>query len=281
MRSDKNSAAGKGHRLLFLAGVLCIIASLCVFPVRVLVGALFFANAQALMQTGAGTLADSPTSEGPFAGDPVEIQRQLESALAADPGQARYSKALADLHFKLGKWSEVMAVVSGSEVIHGFDATKHYAKVQEHLRHAIELEPFNAGHYLAFGMLQLQNGETAAAQHFATANALRPVDVVQRYIIARGYLLAHLNDHALAEARAMASNDDSYRLPEGAVRRDFAKTAADETESSVKNSYLYRALEIAWRASDRDRMVVRSIVPLNDEALEVADRFFEDKGLDE
>jgi hypothetical protein len=48
----------------------------------------------------------------------------------------------------------------------------------------------------------------------------------------------------------------------------------------LSRSFLFKALEIAWRASDRDKMAVLKIAPSNADASEVVRLFMEWKGIE-
>jgi hypothetical protein len=95
------------------------------------------------------------------------------------------------------------------------------------------------------------------------------------------YLLMGKKDEALEHARALAAMDDSYLLPESPQKELMLEQRHPAYLSMLANSYLFKSLEITWRASDKDIVVVKNMVPLDREARGVLRLFLEGKGIED
>ena len=78
----------------------------------------------------------------------------------------------------------------------------------------------------------------------------------------------------------VARIDESYLIPESPWKSLAVERRAPQYLDVLRESYLFKALEIAWRASE-DRGIVMSIVPDSADAEAVHSLFLEWKGLEE
>jgi tetratricopeptide (TPR) repeat protein len=147
-----------------------------------------------------------------------------------------------------------------------------------HLRQAIKLEPTNPDYHLALGRLY----DTGRGDPNLAAGELRkavdafPVNAPLRYSVAMQYLLTGRNGDALEQARRLARLDDSYILRKSEYHTDMIERQTPGYLSMLAGSYLYSALEIAWRVS-RDPEVVKGIAPDNPDADRVVQLFLASK----
>lgn len=93
------------------------------------------------------------------------------------------------------------------------------------------------------------------------------------------YLLSGKKAEALEQARALARLDDSYVIPESASKTLMIQRRTKGYLLRLSSSYLFQALEIAWRATG-DIGQVKSITPANDDARAVLDLFLEWRGFE-
>jgi tetratricopeptide (TPR) repeat protein len=208
--------------------------------------------------------------------------RALEQASALAPMNSDYPRSLSGLYVRLAVWQEAMQAM-GAPVPDSLgpvdrlrDAALHSAK------QASALDPSNADHLLALGQMYAAAGDREAALvQLTRAAGSYPVNGSIRYAAAMQMLLLGLDRQALEQARLLARYDDSYRLDDDdPVSVQIRERRPPGYEESLAKSYLYKAMEISWRASAKDPKTVNDIVPDNADAREAARLFFEQKGAD-
>jgi tetratricopeptide (TPR) repeat protein len=148
-----------------------------------------------------------------------------------------------------------------------------------HLKKAISLEPTNPDYHLALGKLYDAGGEPDQAEkELKKAAAAYPVNAPLRYSLAMHYLLTGRKGDALKQARILAKIDDGYILRKSLQKSYVMERQSPGYLSLLSNSYLYSALEIAWRVS-RDTQVIRGIAPDTPEASQVVQLFMEKRNI--
>lgn len=206
----------------------------------------------------------------------------LRSASATEPSRPLYHKALGDLYFRLGIWAQAMRLADADAQPGALQGGDAFDTASVEFRRAIELEPLNPYNHLAMGMLLDATGavpELSEKEYWKAAGAY-PVNATIRYAIARQYLLTGRTGDALEQARILAELDDTYKLPNDTDKKGTMERMDRSYQAFLSRSYLFHALEIAWRVS-KDPLVVKGITPDNDEAREVLALFFEWNGFDE
>ncbi|MBI5885681.1 MAG: hypothetical protein HZB85_03760 [Deltaproteobacteria bacterium] len=206
---------------------------------------------------------------------------QLKAASAMEPSRALYHKARGDIYFKLGNWAQAMRLADAELPPGALQAEEAFESASAEFRRAIELEPLDPHNHLAMGMLL----DAAAAvpelseKEYGKAADAFPVNAPIRYAIAQQYLLTGRTGNALEQARILAALDDTYKLPSGTDKKMTIERMDRRYQTQLSRSYLFHALEIAWRVS-KDPQVVKGITPDNDEAREVLALFFEWNDID-
>ena len=206
----------------------------------------------------------------------------LKRAAALEPSRSLYPQTLADLYARLGEWATTMeslkapvpaGVPSGKEAL--------ALAVAESLR-AIALDPASPDLHLSLGTLYAAiDGDLVRADaQILLALAAHPANVQLRHAAAMIYLLAGSKARALEQARVLANLDDSYRIADSAQKTYQIERRTRPYLLRLKDSYLFRALEIAWRASE-DIDLVKGLAPHNDDAQAVVQVFLEWKGLEQ
>lgn len=206
---------------------------------------------------------------------------RLRSASNMNPSQAIYRKTLADIHSKLGRWSQATAA-TGSEPPPGVESVKEaFEAAAVELRAAISLDPVNPNYHFAMGMLldSMGAGPELSEKEFEKAAYAFPVNAPLRYAIAQHYLVTGRLGLALEQARMLASIDDTYIMPDSYESALAAERDTQAYRVRLTRSYLFAALDIAWRAS-KDVRVVKGIAPDTSEAKEVVRLFFELRGVE-
>lgn len=92
------------------------------------------------------------------------------------------------------------------------------------------------------------------------------------------HLLSRRKGDALEQARILAKIDDSYIIKDAEYKTDMIERQTPAYISKLTSSYLYSALEIAWRVS-RDPEVVKGIAPDTPDATPVVQLFLESRGI--
>jgi tetratricopeptide (TPR) repeat protein len=266
----------------FIAAALAVTCFLTLFPVKTLLSDWYSGRA-------AGLLDDPSTPGSDVIGISARTMQRyrsaaeaLEKAAALEPSDPRYQKALSDLYVRLGAWADAMERMNETLPAGAFAPADAFERAGRHLERAIDLEPSHAEYHLARGGLYQSRGDPAAAdREYAAAIAAWPVNAELRHDVAMRYLLGNDRAKALEHARVLAAIDRSY-LASGSGRAGAAAARHDAWYvARLSNSYLFKAFEIAWRASGGNIETIREMAPRNPDAQAAEDLFFESKGIEE
>ncbi len=189
-------------------------------------------------------------------------------------------KMQADLYLRLGKWADAMENMGEQVPTGALTKDEALAGARASLAAALSMEPFNPDYHLALGELNDLTG-TPADDEYRLAVLAAPYNAALRYLVALRQLNRGKKAEALQEARALAAMDDSYVLPESPAKQLMMERRTPEYLSVLARSYLFMALEVAWRASDKDISLVKKMVPDSKDAQEVLRVFLESKGIDQ
>lgn len=213
--------------------------------------------------------------------DYTEAISSLQKAVALDPSNSIHHKALSDLYSKLGRWAETMGSLNQPLPSGALSKDDAFKNALNHLRRAVSLEPANPDYRLALGQLYstVSADPLRANREFAKAIEAFPVNVPLRFSAAMYYLLSGNKEDALAQAQTLARLDDSYIVPQSFRKDHMVGRRSKEYMSVLYESYLFKALEIAWRAS-QDPRIIEEMAPANADAKAVSEAFMEWKGLD-
>ena len=271
-----------GKRRLLITAALIGATLLLIYPCRALLAEYYYNRV-------AGILDDPATEHRDVADISAETMPQyreaiasLERAAALAPARAAYLKVLAELYVRLGTWAGVMKGMDEPLPADALSKAEAFEKAMNCLKTAVFLEPLNPDYRLALGQLYDMAGDPASSEREYKAAVLAAShNAALRYSVAMRYLLMGKKDEALEHARALAAMDDSYLLPESPRKELMLEQRPPAYLSMLANSYLFKSLEIAWRASDKDIVVVKNMVPLDREAREVLRLFLEGKGIED
>jgi predicted Zn-dependent protease len=154
-------------------------------------------------------------------GEPQRARRQLDDALAEQPGEARLLALRGDLRLELGD----------------------LAGAAEDLEASRSADPMHAGAYAGLGRLSLRRGDPAAAGDlFARAAALDPSDPDIAYGAAQASLAAGDEDTAMEKLRALllehpehgpAANDLAWLLARAETDLDLAFELATRAQRAA------------------------------------------------
>ena len=201
----------------------------------------------------------------------------LQKAVSFAPSRALYQSALADLYNRLGKWSEIMLSLNAPLPADALSPVEASNKALYHLRRAVALEPTQPDVHLALGLLYDHRDEPGPAdEELKKAARAYPANAPLRYALALHYLNSGRKGDALEQARVLAKIDDSYILPESVQKGYILERQPPGYLLQMSNSYLYAALEIAWRVS-ADLEVVKGIAPDTPDAAPVVQLFINSK----
>jgi tetratricopeptide (TPR) repeat protein len=257
-----------------IAAIVLLALILLSFPVRDLAAGYFYSRVAAILDDEATEGRDvMPISEKSMPAYLAAIA-SLKTAAAIAPTHALYQGAIAELYTRLGKWSETMQSLKARLPDGAPTALDAADKALSHLKRAAMLEPTNPDYHLALGRLyDTGRGDPAlAAAELRKAVAAYPVNAPLRYSVAMQHLLSGRKGDALEQARALAKIDDSYILRKPELNTDMIERQTPGYLAMLSGSYLYSALEIAWRVS-KDPEVVKGIAPDNPDAARVVQLF--------
>jgi len=267
----------KSNFMLVVA--LLLTALLPAYPVRALLADYYYGRMESILDDPETEFRDALGISAETIPVYLSAIGALEKAVALAPSKTRYRKALFELYFKLGAWAGAMEGLG--ELLPPGALTKNEAFqiALDCLTTATALEPLNPDFHLALGQLAEAMGLPSSAAEYEAAVHIAPHNSGLRYAVAMRYLLSGRNKEALEHAEALAAMDDSYVVPESPAKQLILERRATTYISLLENSYLMKALELGWRASNKDVAAVRNLVPTGDEAWEVWRLFRERKGL--
>lgn len=272
-----------GRRLFLLPGSVVLIAVLLFFPLKMLIADYYHSRVAYILDDKSTEYLDMKDISGDTISDYNDAINSLKKASAVVPSRSIYHKGLSGIYSMLGRWAESMDAVAEPLPAGAVSAKEAFENSARYLKKAVYLEPANPDYHLALGKLYDRNNRDAllAEKEFAKAVAASPVNAALRYAIAMHCLLTGRKGEALEQARILAKIDDSYQTPPEDIRRKaMSETMEPAYLSRLYNSYLFGALEIAWRVS-KDKEVIKGIAPDNPDAKMAVQLFFDWKGIEE
>ena len=204
-----------------------------------------------------------------------------ERAHALEPNQALYAATVAEQYARLGRWAAALELTN-SPLPTGVPKQDHsFRQAERYLQTAVRLEPTNPDYHLALAdIYDVYRKDTVKVDaELKLAAEAFPINGAVRNAVAMHYLLAGRKNEALAQARQLAKSDDSYKLYESPQKADTLERMPQWYVNMLYRSYLFNALEIAWRVT-RNPQVVQSMVPDSPEAQIVLGVFMDSKGIE-
>lgn len=241
-----------------------------------------------LQMTSALRMIDDPTTEYR---DAIAITHEtlpvyekfltkLNRAVVIYPISPVYKFAAADAHRKIGLWLNTLSLLSDEEPNAFREGTNHLYKAFKYYRQAIAIEPTNADTHIALGTLAAWEGDmTTASEELERATMAYPINSAVRYAVAAQFLVADMPEQAVAHARALAKNDDSYMIMNMDQKKFIVENNRPRYEYMLTASYLFKSFEILWRASGKSVKMIQEAIPDNEEARDAAELFFAKKGI--
>lgn len=204
--------------------------------------------------------------------------KSLKKAASINPFISAYPAELGGLYAKLEKWIKIMEGISAPVPAEAVKKEEAYRNATRYIRKAVSLEPTNPWYHLSLGQLyETGNNPEMADKELKRAVISAPANIDLRYSVAIQYLLTGKSGDALEQARNIAALDTSYLPPDSIRGALMSEMMTDSYLSMIYNSYLFKALEIAWRGT-RDPDVVKGITPDNPDAKKAVSLFLESKG---
>ena len=264
-------------KLPLIAAILLLAFVMLSFPVRDLAADYYYRRASGFLDDETTEDLDvMPISEKSMPAYFAAVAA-LQKAAALAPSRSLYQRALSDLYNRLGKWSEIMQSLNAPLPADALSPRDASEKVLFHLRRAVALEPAHPDVHLALGLLYDNRGDPGpASEEFRKAATAYPVNAPLRYALAIHYLTSGRKGDALEQARLLAKTDDSYIIADSAKKAYILERQPPEYIAMLTRSYLYGALEIAWRVS-ADFEVVKGISPDTPDAAPVLQWFINSK----
>ena len=269
-------------KFLLIAAIVLLALIMLSVPVRDLAADYCYRRVAAILDDEATEGLDVlPISEKAMP-TYLEAIASLQTAAAIAPARALYQGALADLYTRLGKWAETMQSLKASVPAGTLSGRDAMDKALFHLRRAVVLEPTNPDYHLALGRLydSDRGSPKLAADELRKAVDAYPVNAPLRYSLAMQHLISGRKGDALEQARLLAKLDDSYILRKPEHKTDMIERQTPGYLSMLAGSYLYSALEIAWRVS-KDPEVVKGIAPDTPDATPVVQLFLASRRIEE
>ena len=266
------------RRRLYDLGSLLLIILLCIFPLRMLLGAWYYHAGLSFTDDPDTPYLDRKDITESSLSDYAFALGYIERANAAVPGMTLYLKTSAEMYSYLERWNATMHM-AGFNVSSPF-TRKAGSKAAEALYVAITKGPVDPELHMALASVYREQGNLLEAERsLERAVALYPLRPSIHYAVATDYLLMQNSKMALHHARAIAGLDDSYESHDHYDQVITRQRQPDYYRALLVKSYLFKAYEVAWRASFRDLSVIESLTPDNSYARDVEVLFREAKGI--
>ncbi len=266
-----------------VVGVIVAAALLLIHPVSSLVAFISYQRATSLVDDASTERIDLKPITRESLDDYGEAIRLLEFSERLAPNARKdYAFEAYRLQHKLARWKGLLKGLGDEPGGLVLDVEGAYADAERLLKMVIDSEPLNSDARIALARLYY---ERAGRPNFDEERALDlalksyPINVPLRHRVAMHYLLSGREGAALEQARIIAETDDTFSRYKLSSRSDFSGNWLAVRRGALYRSYLFGALEIAWRVS-HDPVVVRGILPGGDDAEDVFDIFVEWRGLD-
>ena len=264
---------------LLLIAHCSLLLLLLSFPVTDLMADYYYQRVAGILDDKTTEVLDvKPISESTM---PVYFEAigSLRKAAVLSPTRSTYQKALSEMHTRLGFWAETMESLKAPLPANALPPREAFENAIQYLEKAASLEPSNPDYHLALGRLysKMRGDARLADQELKRAAAAYPGSSPLRYTLAMHYLLSGRNGDALEQARALATIDDSYIMRESASKTIAMEKQAPWYLSWLSQSYLYNALEMAWKVA-QDPEVVKGVAPDTPDAAQVVQLFMESRG---
>ncbi|OHE24436.1 MAG: hypothetical protein A2Z43_03645 [Syntrophobacterales bacterium RBG_19FT_COMBO_59_10] len=264
------------RKLLCISALFLLVFILLSYPVRELTADYYYRRVAGILDDKTTEALDvKPISESAMPAYHEAIS-SLKTAAAFAPSRSVYPKALSEIYTRLGTWSETMEFLEAPLPANAIPHREVFESAVQCLEKAVSLEPTNPDYHLALGQLyeKVRGDARLADRELKRAADAYPASAPLRYALAMHYLLTGRKGDALEQARVLARIDDSYITPESARKADIMERQTPGYLSWLSRSYLYNALEIAWRVS-KDPEVVKGIAPDTPDASQVVQLFME------
>ncbi len=183
--------------------------------------------------------------------------RLLKAALSARASDSRHHKAVSELYLRIGIWAMAMETMNAPLPSGLLSSKDFFVKADAALKTAITLEPTNPDYHFALGTLYdiLDKYNGLSEKELSRAIVAYPINASLRYAVALQHLKSGRRGDALEHATALAMLEGS-------------------SPSEVSPGWLFKAFEIAWRATE-DSQVVQGISPETPQALKVLKQYLE------
>lgn len=279
MRSKTYSINRRQSLILALSAVI-VTCGLIFHPLRVLLAGYYYRAAVDTLDIKATEYRDVKEVSDETIPDYINALISLKKGAGIHPYRSGYYKALADMYMKLGNWASAMETMNAKLPSNAYSSRNAYENAVRYVKAAIDLEPTNADYHLLLGQLyDLMDAESSLSEKELTrAINASPVNAPLRYAVAREYLQSGRKGDALEQAGILAKIDTSYMRSNPQQNTSPSEGRPPADLSLAYRSYLFGALEIAWRVSG-DPEVVKGIAPDNPDAGDVVQLFLEWKGL--
>jgi tetratricopeptide (TPR) repeat protein len=280
MRDGTLCISGK-NRILTLYVVFAALIVLSIISGSTLLGAYYYGKVPGILDDRS---SEERVAIQELSAETVPAYRNaiesLERAVFVDPSNALYRKALAGMYLQLGTWAEAMELLKAPLPEGAFLPAAAIAHATTNIHEAVRRQPTNPDNHLAYGRLarETKHIDTARSE-YTKAVVTFPKSSALRYSVAMEYLAAGMQAEALAQAKELARIDDSYKMPESVAIQQAMERRTPFYINRLTSSYLFKALEIIWRMSNKDINMMRSSVPDNDEARDAFELFVELKGV--
>ena len=267
----------RAYLVLFIVVILFVMS----FPLRTLLAGNYEAQAKRLLDDPETEDLDFLPMNDETMARYLEAVTLLHKAEAADLWNARYPVSLADAYMRIAAWTEAMETL-GMLVPQGIFPTRVSREYAERsFVGALILEPTNPNTHLAMATHRSRAGQDGMVdEELEKASKLYPRNSSLRLNVATEYLLRGNMKEALEHAKILATNDDSYLVPETEFKSLKIERKDRGYTSLLANSYLYKAYEITWRASNKDISSFIRMTPDVPEAKDTLNLFLENKGVE-
>lgn len=262
-----------------LAAMLAL--ALLYLPILTFIADFRYGSIQTILDNKETKVVDTMTLTTQSMPDYLEAVEIAKTVSSIEPSRAKYHYSLGAFYLKLGRWAQDIESYGLPLPKGALPSKDAYELAKVEFERAIELEPLDPYNHFDFGVLLdlMKAAPELSEKEYERAAQGYQVNAPLRYAIMQQYFRTGRAGHALEYARKLAAVDDTYLLSDKYDKKEIIELRPRHYMTKVSKSYLFKALEMAWRVT-KDAQVVKGIAPDNEEARAVMEYFFDLNNID-
>jgi tetratricopeptide (TPR) repeat protein len=242
-----------------------------------LIGEWFFHQAQRLLDDPDTPTLDRRELGGEALDDTMKALSYLEKSTRAVPGVIAYRTASSEIFMNLATYEVLMGQLGQHVPVRIPPNIGERATLAA--REAIQRSPVKADLHISLGNILRERGHTIDAERsLERSTTLYPSLPSIHLAVAVSYMRMHNDAMALQHAFRAARSDDSYILDSKHTLDYYREHQPEQYRLRLRKSYLYKAFDVSWRLSKKNKDLLYRMSPENTFANATLELFLVDVG---